>query len=164
MILAKSREKGMSIRFFHMLHFILPCLVMSNICYMHTLDKVSTSGNLSSVLQGYDRTCYVIPWGRMDVPWPPYCAPEGDPFNLAHVLPCHTMVVAAPAEAPYGTCFTLVILMLSFIGFAACLRDIDCAVFWNSWDCVLNHALFFLLFWGYAHARTFFSRMIIDIS
>ena len=61
MVLAKSKEKGMSISFFHMLHFILLCLVMSNICYMHTLDKVSTSSNLSSVLQGYDRTCYVIP-------------------------------------------------------------------------------------------------------
>ena len=53
----------------------------------------------------------------MDVPWPPYYAPEGDPFNSAHVLPCHTMVVAAPAEAPYGTCFTLIILCSLLLAF-----------------------------------------------
>ena len=150
MIRPKSREKGMSIRFFHMLHFILPCLVMSNICYMHTLDKVSTSSNFSSVLQGYDRTCYVIPWGRMDVPWPPYCAPEGDPFNSAHVLPCHTMVVAEPAEAPYGTCFYSCYPMLYFFGFAACLRDIAGIACWI-------RQYFWLLLWGYAHALINFS-------
>ena len=154
MVLAKSREKGMSILFFHMLHFILPCLVMSNICYMHTLDKVSTSSNFSSVLQGYDRTCYVIPWGRMDVPFPHHCAPEGDRFNSALQHLQRPPMVHVYSSYP----------MLSFIGFAACLWDIDCAVFWDSWDCVLIHAVFFLLLWGYAHTRTFFSRMKIYIS
>ena len=107
--------------FFHMLHFILPCLVMSNICYMHTLDKVSTSGNFSSVLQGYDRTCYVIPWGRMDVPWPHHCAPEGDRFNsaLQHLQ-----------RPPMVRAFTLVILCSIFFGFAACLRDIAGIACW----------------------------------
>lgn len=148
MVLAKSREKGMSIRFFHMLHFILPCLVMSNICYMHTLDKVSTSSNFSSVLQGYDRTCYVIPWGRMDVPWPHHCAPEGDRFNsaLQHLQ-----------RPPMVRAFTLVILCSIFFGFAACLRDIAGIACWI-------RQYFWLLLWGYAHARTFFSRMKIDIS
>ena len=148
MVLAKSREKGMSIRFFHMLHFILPCLVMSNICYMHTLDKVSTSSNLSSVLQGYDRTSYVIPWGRMDVPWPHHCAPEGERFNsvLQHLQ-----------RPPMVRAFTLVILWSIFFGFAACLRDIAGIVCWI-------RQYFCLLLWGYAHARTFFSHMKIDMS
>ena len=148
MVLAKSREKGMSIRFFHMFHFILPCLVMSNICYMHTLDKVSTSGNFSSVLQGYDRTCYVIPWGRMDVPCPHHCAPEGDRFNLA---------LQHLQRTPMVRHFTLVII---------------CSIFWlcglptrHSWDCVLNQAVFLTSVVRLCSClHKIFSRMKIDIS
>lgn len=125
MVLAKSREKGMSIRFFHMLHFILPCLVMSNICYMHTLDKVSTSSNFSSVLQGYDRTCYVIPWGRMDVPWPHHCAPEGDRFNSALQHLQRPPMVRALLLLSYALFFWLCGLPTR-----------------HSWDCVLNQAVF----------------------
>ena len=148
MVLAKSREKGMSIRFFHMLHFILPCLVMSNIYYMRTLDKVSTSSNFSSVLQGYDRTCYVIPWGRMDVPWPHHCAPEGDRFNsaLQHLQ-----------RPPMVRAFTLVILCSILLALRPAYETLTVPFSGIAGIACWIRQYFWLLLWGYAHALINFS-------
>ena len=147
MILAKSREKGMSIRFFHMLHFVLPCLVMSNICYMHTLDKVSTSSNFPLFCRAMTEHAMWFP----EAGWMYHGHTTVLLKVIASIQRCSTC--RGPLWYVLYSCYP----MLYFFGFAACLRDIARIACWI-------RQYFWLLLWGYDHAHTFFSRMIIDIS